>query len=285
LLPSCSNLPEADSAIQQLFELALGTLRQAGATLVEDFVIQGNSYGQDWDAARGGQGPAIGEASTAAGCFEGPQAAFEELPSQPACRSACCIGGAGATPPLVGARRCPAAPTLTALALPIHSAAAGHWNVNGRWEDLWACQSPFRDGLDAYLAAGNTSRAQHSLADIYRQGGPGGQGRGGAGRGGAGRGQGCVASITASGRLLILDTRTACVLCGPGCLPSRSGAFHPEVEDEILAALRATFSPEGYPTPAMRAAGMLCGCSYGWTDPCRSEFKQASGSCLPGINT
>ena len=116
--------------------------------------------------------------------------------------------------------------------------------------------------------------------------GKGGQaGRGGAGRGGAGLGQDCVASITASGRLLILDTRTACVLCGPGCLPSRSGAFHPEVEDEMLAALRATFSPEGYPTPAMRAAGMLCGCSYGWTDPCRSEFKQASGSCLPGINT
>ena len=61
---TCSNLPEADSAIQQLFELALGALRQAGATLVDNFAIQGNSYGQDWDAARGGQGPAIGEAGS-----------------------------------------------------------------------------------------------------------------------------------------------------------------------------------------------------------------------------
>ena len=134
---------------------------------------------------------------------------------------------------------------------------------------------------------GPAQPCRHLQARGARQAGAGrgGAGRGGAGRGGAGLGQDCVASITASGRLLILDTRTACVLCGPGCLPSRSGAFHPEVEDEILAALRATFSPEGYPTPAMRAAGMLCGCSYGWTDPCRSEFKQASGSCLPGINT
>jgi hypothetical protein len=70
----------------------------------------------------------------------------------------------------------------------------------------------------------------------------------------------------------------ACLWLWVACLSSRSGAFHPEVEDEILAALRATYSAEGYPTPAMRAAGMLCGCSYGWTDPCRSEFKQASSS-------
>ena len=126
--------------------------------------------------------------------------------------------------------------------------------MNGRWEDLWACQSPFRQGLDAYLAAGNTSRAQHSLADIYRQKGAG-AGRGGAEWGGAGRGRGrgrtpSAASTTASGLVPTPDTPTACLsACPAACLwplpPCRSGAFHSEVEDEILAALRATYSPEG----------------------------------------
>jgi hypothetical protein len=105
-LPSCSNLPEADSAIQQLFELALGTLRQAGATLVEDFVIQGNSYGQDWDAARGGQGPAIGESGSCCRLV---------VAGGPAGQPACC----SSLGPELGARRCSAAPTLTALPLPL----------------------------------------------------------------------------------------------------------------------------------------------------------------------
>ena len=72
-----------------------------GATLVDDFHIQGNQYGQDWDANRGGFGPAL-----------------------------------------------------------------GHWNVNGRWEDLWACQAPLRAGLDNYLGASNASKYQ-SLEEIY----------------------------------------------------------------------------------------------------------------------
>jgi hypothetical protein len=74
----------------------------AGATLVDGFRIQGNQYGRDWDAGRGGVGPAL-----------------------------------------------------------------GHWNVGGRWEDLWGCQSPLRVGVDAYLAASNASR-RRSLEDLYQ---------------------------------------------------------------------------------------------------------------------
>lgn len=47
--------------------------------LVNDFHITGNALGRDWDANRGGQGPAL-----------------------------------------------------------------GHWNVGGRWEDLWGCQDTLR---------------------------------------------------------------------------------------------------------------------------------------------
>lgn len=50
----------------------------------------------------------------------------------------------------------------------VFACGAGHWNVAGRWEDLWADQSPFRVGIDAYLAAGNTSAKHRSLEDIYR---------------------------------------------------------------------------------------------------------------------
>ena len=59
-----------------------------------------------------------------------------------------------------------------------------------------------------------------------------------------------AASTTASGLVPTPDTPTACLsACPAACLwplpPCRSGAFHSEVEDEILAALRATYSPEG----------------------------------------
>jgi hypothetical protein len=47
-----------------------------------------------------------------------------------------------------------------------HVPLAGHWNVGGRWEELWTCNAPFREGLDAYLAAGNTS--YRSLQEIYQ---------------------------------------------------------------------------------------------------------------------
>ncbi|KAL4859438.1 Zinc finger CCCH domain-containing protein 40 [Chlorella vulgaris] len=103
VLRQISGLPGADSGIQRLFEDALGALQQAGASLADDFRIVGNSLGRDWDANRGGLGPAI-----------------------------------------------------------------GHWNVGGRWEELWTCNAPFREGLDAYLAAGNTS--YRSLQEIYQAG-------------------------------------------------------------------------------------------------------------------
>ncbi|KAI7836709.1 hypothetical protein COHA_009485 [Chlorella ohadii] len=151
-----SQLPGADPEILGLFEDALRSLRLGGATLVDQFTITGNRLGLDWDADKGGDGPAI-----------------------------------------------------------------GNWNVAGRWEDLWADQAPFRVGIDAYLAAGNASVKHRSLEAIYR-----------------------------------------------------SGEFHPEVEDELLAALRTTNDPEDYPTPAMKALGMLCGGGWPWLDPCREEFRR-----------
>lgn len=59
-------------------------------------------------------------------------------------------------------------------------------------------------------------------------------------------------------------------------LRCRAGAYHLEVQEEVLTALRAPYTPEEYPTPAMRAMGMVCGCSFFWQDPCRTEFRQAS---------
>lgn len=43
-----------------LFEAALGVLRQAGATLADDFALRQNRLGLAWDANRYGQGPATG---------------------------------------------------------------------------------------------------------------------------------------------------------------------------------------------------------------------------------
>lgn len=109
---------------------------------VDQFTITGNRLGLDWDADRGGDGPAIG------GCgwwavWVCPMLGMRKV-----------AGGIAASDSF----SCPA--TLVR--------AAGHWNVAGRWEDLWADQSPFRVGIDAYLAAGNVSTKHRSLQDIYR---------------------------------------------------------------------------------------------------------------------
>ena len=108
---------------------------------VDQFTITGNRLGLDWDANRGGDGPAIG----GCGCWATwlvPMLAMQEV--------------AGGT-----------ATSDSFYFLP-RVCAAGHWNVAGRWEDLWADQSPFRVGIDAYLAAGNASTKHRSLQDIYR---------------------------------------------------------------------------------------------------------------------
>jgi hypothetical protein len=47
-----------------------------------------------------------------------------------------------------------------------------------------------------------------------------------------------------------------------------------------MTSLQATYAPEDYPTPSMRAAGMVCGCSYFWTDPCRLEFRRVRALAL-----
>lgn len=57
-------------------------------------------------------------------------------------------------------------------------------------------------------------------------------------------------------------------------LPFRSGAFHPELEDELQAALKAAPVPEGQPSGEAQAPGSVCGCSWPWLDPCRVEFQQ-----------
>ncbi|KFM26628.1 Zinc finger CCCH domain-containing protein 4 [Auxenochlorella protothecoides] len=48
--------------------------------------------------------------------------------------------------------------------------ALGHWNVDGEWSDLWACNSPFRSGMDGYLASRNASNVVRSLSALYAGG-------------------------------------------------------------------------------------------------------------------
>lgn len=88
---SIVNIPGTDIEISSLFNQALYDLKAAGAELIDNFKIVGNSYGRDWDANRYGEGPAL-----------------------------------------------------------------GFWNVQGVWQDLWACQSPLRMGFDEYMS--NTSQ-------------------------------------------------------------------------------------------------------------------------------
>lgn len=66
------------------------------------------------------------------------------------CVGACCRGGCCRSLPLLSSQR--GVPSLPSAR---------------RWEDLWACQAPFRAGLDAYLAAGNASIRHRSLQSIY----------------------------------------------------------------------------------------------------------------------
>lgn len=148
VLRQISGLPGADNGIQRLFEDALGALQQAGASLADDFRIVGNSLGRDWDANRGGLGPAIGERR-------------QEL----LCTARRLLLAAGVTcwgwwPPSLAARM----PIMCIMLAPWP--LAGHWNVGGRWVELWTCNAPLREGLDAYLAAGNTS--YRSLQAIYQ---------------------------------------------------------------------------------------------------------------------
>lgn len=60
VLRQVSELPGTHPAIAALFEAALLALQRGGATLVERFAVRGNRLGLDWDAGRGGEGPAIG---------------------------------------------------------------------------------------------------------------------------------------------------------------------------------------------------------------------------------
>lgn len=53
-------LPGANAGVLRLFYDALGAMQDAGAILVDDFQIMGNALGQDWDANRDGEGPALG---------------------------------------------------------------------------------------------------------------------------------------------------------------------------------------------------------------------------------
>ena len=155
--------------------------------------------------------------------------------------------------------------------------AAGHWNVGGRWEDLWACQAPFRDGLNAYLAAGNTSTRRRSLAEIYgcgaaaRRGGPTGC------RDRVLSEAGCRRSAASAAADGVGFSQSLAQPYSPFCLAlsCRSGEHHPEVAEELLAALAAPYTADTYPTPAMRAVGLACGCSWWFADPCRTEFRQA----------
>lgn len=104
---SIADLDGTDPDIAMLFYNALQDMVNAGADLSDDFRIVGNTYGVDWDANRGGQGPAL-----------------------------------------------------------------GFWNVNGTWQDLWACQSPLRIGFDAYMAKRNSSNPNvpRTLQSLYNAG-------------------------------------------------------------------------------------------------------------------
>ena len=54
------HLPGSDPDILSLFATALSDLEAAGAKLVDNFGITGNSLGKEWSADRDGEGPAVG---------------------------------------------------------------------------------------------------------------------------------------------------------------------------------------------------------------------------------
>ncbi|KAH7618117.1 putative Glutamyl-tRNA(Gln) amidotransferase subunit A [Nannochloris sp. 'desiccata'] len=62
VLAGVENLPESDGEILSQFTEALADLAAAGATIIPDFKIKGNSLGtRDWDVNRNGEGPALGQ--------------------------------------------------------------------------------------------------------------------------------------------------------------------------------------------------------------------------------
>lgn len=62
VLRQIAQLPGADPGIQRLFGQALRALQRAGAVLVDDFSIVGNSLGPlSWQADKYGEGPAVGD--------------------------------------------------------------------------------------------------------------------------------------------------------------------------------------------------------------------------------
>jgi amidase len=62
VLANLENLPGTDEEMFSLFTQALEDLEAAGATIVQNFKIQGNSLGsRDWDVNRNGQAAALGQ--------------------------------------------------------------------------------------------------------------------------------------------------------------------------------------------------------------------------------
>jgi len=55
-----AGLAGTDPGILQLFSAALADMVSAGAVVLDNFRIENNSLGADWDAARDGEGPALG---------------------------------------------------------------------------------------------------------------------------------------------------------------------------------------------------------------------------------
>jgi Asp-tRNA(Asn)/Glu-tRNA(Gln) amidotransferase A subunit family amidase len=62
VLAGIENLPKVDDEIISQFAKALADLAAAGATIIPEFKIKGNSLGtRDWDVNRNGEGPALGQ--------------------------------------------------------------------------------------------------------------------------------------------------------------------------------------------------------------------------------
>ncbi|KAK9820416.1 hypothetical protein WJX72_010055 [[Myrmecia] bisecta] len=99
--------------------------------------------------------------------------------------------------------------------------AYGHWNINGSWENLWACDAAFRTDLDNYLLTAGSQVPYRTLQQIVQ-----------------------------------------------------AGAYHPSIMSNMRSTLESRYRPADYPTPAMRAQGIRCGCLDYYLDPCRVEFRK-----------
>ena len=125
----------------------------AGATLVRNWTIKGNSLGLDWDANRNGQGSNFG-------CVQGGPAS-----GRPRCWHAASLANRGHevwSLQFGSLRTCSAASTRTIKSSPARHACS-FWNVDGVWADLWSCVGAFRHDLDNYLQATNMSLQFNSL--------------------------------------------------------------------------------------------------------------------------